>query len=140
MRARKRQRSSTVRALRWMLAAALIWAPTASQAATFLGYFKGRVACPGLGSQFINEDFSLTMEPGSHIGVLTIVGAPQHDVQTDWIVDGNWSYFSASFIGDTGPVVFNGWIKGGSRMRGNVAMHDYIEGCVVVGRLKGWLQ
>jgi hypothetical protein len=122
-----------------MLAAALIWAPTASEAATFLGYFKGRVACPGLGSQFLNEDFSLTMDPGTGIGVLTIVGAPQREVITDWIVDGKWSYFSASFIGD-GPVVFSGWIKSGKWMKGNVAIHDYVAGCVVVARLKGWLQ
>ena len=139
MSARNRDRSSYARVMRWMLAAALIWAPTASQAATFLGYFKGRAACPGAGSEFLNEQFTLTMEPGSGLGVLTVVGMPQLDVVTDWVVDGNWSYFAASFVQD-GAVVFNGWIKSGSRMRGNVAIHDYLTGCVVVARLKGWLQ
>jgi hypothetical protein len=128
-----------MRAIHWVLSAVLFLAPTASEAATFLGYFKGRAACPGAGSDFLREDFTLTMEPGTGTGVLTVVGMPQLDVATDWIVDGNWSYFSASFVQD-GAVVFNGWIKSGKWMKGNVAIHDYLSGCVVVARLKAWLQ
>src|SRR5262245_28423848 len=98
------------RVIHWVLSAVLFLAPTASQAATFIGSFKGRAACPGVGSEFLNEQFTLTMEPGTGIGVLTVVGMPQLDVATDWVVDGNWSYFAASFVQD-GAVVFNGWIK-----------------------------
>ena len=128
-----------VRAIHWVLSAVLFLAPAASQAATFIGSFKGRAACPGAGSDFLNERFTLTMDPGTGTGVLTVVGMPQLDVATDWVVDGNWSYFSASFVQD-GAVVFNGWIKSGKWMKGNVAIHDYLTGCVVVARLKAWLQ
>jgi hypothetical protein len=125
--------------MRWILMAALVWAPTASGATTWLGAIKGRVACPGLGSEIFYDDFTLEMEPGAGTGILTIVGYPPVEVFTDWTVDGKWSYFSASFHEPNGgPYIFNGWIRG-NRMRGYVAGHNYENGCMMIGRLKGWL-
>jgi len=124
----------------WALAAALVCMPAASGAATWIGGAKMRAVCPGLGSEFGYEEFTLQMEPGTGLGTLTMVGVGgvPLDVATDWVADGNWSYFSASVADPAGGVVLLfGWIRG-SRLRGWIAMHDYAGGCVLQGKIRGY--
>jgi hypothetical protein len=37
------------------------------------------------------------------------------------------------------PLVFDGWIRSGTWMRGYVSIHDYLTRCLGA-RLRGWLQ
>jgi hypothetical protein len=135
----ERPRGNRVRRARWALAAALLLAPAASGATTWLGQTRVLAVCPGLGSETQYDDFTLQMEPGSGQGTLTIVGMDPVPVATDWAVEGKWGYFSASLADAAGGVVsFYGWIKG-RRMRGWVLLHDYTSGCMLMGRLRGWL-
>jgi hypothetical protein len=123
--------------IRWVLVSALLWAPTASGAVTWVGMTKERSICPGMGSGITYHDFTLDMEPGSGFGTLTVVGGPPLPVATDWTVDGKYTYFAASIQdAEFGPVVFYGWTLG-SKMRGWIVVHDYSTGCMVMGRLKG---
>jgi len=125
--------------MRWMLAAALILAPAASGAETWIGFTRERGSCPGNGSSLYHDDFTLDMVPGSGTGFLTFAGYPAIPVVTNWNVDGSWAYFSASSADpNNGPIMFTGWIRG-RRMRGFVTGHNYATGCVFMGKLKGWL-
>ena len=136
-----RERNATwyVRTIRWMLASVLIWAPVASGAETWIGFTTERGACPGNGSSLYHDDFTLDMVPGSGTGFLTFAGYTAIPVVTNWNVDGKWAYFAASSADpNNGTLMLTGWIRG-RRMRGWVTGHDYTTGCVVLGKLKGWL-
>ena len=99
--------------IRWVLASALLWAPAASGAETFVGGTKERVICPGFGSEISYHDITLDMWQGPGTGQLTVAGIGTLEVVTDWMVDGKWGYFSASNQdADLGPVVLYGWIRG----------------------------
>jgi hypothetical protein len=126
--------------IRWVMAAGLLWLPTASGAATaWVGYAHARFICPGLGSTVEHEDFTLEMEPGSGLGTLTIAGIGSGQVVTDWTVDGRWGYFSASIADPAnGPLVLYGWIRG-NRMKGWITGHDYLQGCMTMGKIRAWL-
>jgi hypothetical protein len=135
----ERQRRYRLNVAGWALAAALLWAPAAGEATTWLGQTRVRDVCPGLGSSVSYDDFTLQMEPGSGQGTLTIVGWDPVPVVTDWVVEGRYGYFSASLADPAaGLMSFYGWIKG-RRMRGYVLLHDYASGCMSMGRLRGWL-
>jgi hypothetical protein len=125
--------------MRWLLAAALVWAPTASGATIWLGHMKETITCPGVGTTFSHDDFTLDMEPGSGFGTLTIVGGAPMQIATDWMVEGRWGYFSASYAdGVEGLYAMYGWIRG-RRMKGYFVSHSYLSGCVIIGKLRGWL-
>jgi hypothetical protein len=127
-----------MRRIRAVLAAALVWVPTASHATVWFGFTRETVACPGTGVSRYQDDFTLDMEPGTGTGILTFAGAPQLTANTDWTVDGKWGYFSASFpLPDGSPFILYGWMRG-RKMRGYVVSHDYTSGCVLMGKLKGW--
>jgi hypothetical protein len=122
------------------MAAALIWAPTASSAATWVGQMKENMICPGAGIQKGYDNFTLDMVQGSSVGLLTFAGAGTVDVVTDWTVDGRWGYFSASFIDPNGgPWVFYGSILG-RRMKGWIIGHSYGDGCILWGKLRAYAQ
>jgi hypothetical protein len=124
--------------MRSALASVLIWVPTASGATIWLGHTKESVICPGVGASVYHDDFTLAMEPGSGWGTLTFVGGDPIDVVTDWTVDGKWGYFSASFQEPNGgPFILYGWISG-KKMKGYVGGHIYGNGCVIMGKLRGW--
>jgi|GEM_PF-6353958 len=137
MRARNAKRWMT-RVARAVAVAALVGLPTASSAVTWLGSAKEWAVCPGVGGSPYYDDFTLIMEPGSGWGQLTYVGYNPIDVWVDWHIDGNWSYFSASYFDPAGgPYILTGWIKG-RRFRGWLVGHDYVNGCVMQGKVKGW--
>ena len=127
------------RMVRWVLASALLWAPVASGAETWVGGSKAQSICPGFGSEVIYDDITLDMSQGAGVGLLTIAGVGTVEVVTDWMVDGKWGYFSASVQdADFGPIVLYGWIRGG-RMKGWIVSHDYSNGCLIMGKLRAWL-
>ncbi len=127
------------RMIGWVVAAALVLMPAAGRAEGWVGQVKMRVSCPGTGSSFGVEDFTLEMPRGTGVGRLSFVGLGSVDVFTDWNVEGRWGYFSAS-VQDAafGPILFYGYIRG-SRMKGYIGIHDYTNGCVTIGKLRGWL-
>ena len=127
------------RMVRGMLAAALLGVPAASGAATWVGWSKQEVTCPGQGTWMEYSDFTLVMEPGSGVGTLTIAGFPGQQVLTDWMIDGNWARFVASALApeDGAPLVIYGMTHG-HKMKGLFVEHEYSTGCLVVGKLKAW--
>jgi hypothetical protein len=129
------------RTLRWMLASALLFAPAASGAVTWVGAAKARDVCPGLGAQNEFVNFTLDMEPGSSLGVLTFAGSAPQQAVTDWTVNGRGAYFSASLQlpEDGGPLVLYGWTRG-NKMRGYAVLHMYTTGCLAFGKLKAVAQ
>ena len=136
---RKQHGRFNERMVRWALASALLWAPVASSAETFVGGTKAREICPGFGSEVIYDDITLDMWQGAGLGQLTIAGIGTVEVVTDWMVDGKWGYFSASVQdAEFGPIVLYGWIVG-RKLRGWVVSHDYSNGCLIMGKLKAWL-
>lgn len=135
----KRQATWQRRVARGLLAAALIWAPTLSSAATWLGRMKTSITCPGVGTTFTTDEFTLSMDPGSGFGTLTVVGGNPMGVATDWMIEGRWGYFSASYADQVeGLYTVYGWTRG-RRMKGYFSSHSYTTGCVMIGRVRGWL-
>lgn len=120
------------------LAAALLLLPAAAGAATWVGWTKQEIICPGAGSWIDFDDFTLVMEPGSGTGVLTLAGFPGVDVATDWTIDGNWAHFAVSTqLPDGGTFMLYGTTHG-HKMKGYMAVHEYTTGCIAIGKLKAW--
>jgi hypothetical protein len=123
--------------VRGLLASVLLLAPAAGRADVFTGGIKETEICPGLGVDYLFEDFSLDIVTGSNVGLLTILGGGA-EVITDWHVDGRWGYFSASIADPVvGALTLYGWIRG-AKMKGWLIQHDYISGCILYGKLKAW--
>ena len=134
----KRDEKWPLRMVRGLLTSALLLAPAASGAETFSGGIKETQVCPGLGVEYLWDDFSLDIEPGASVGWITLLGGG-FEVVTDWMVDGKWGYFSASVQdADFGPIVLYGWIRG-RKMKGWVIQHDYSTSCILYGKLKASL-
>lgn len=138
----RRQHGRAVRrAVRWALAAALLWFPTAGSAATWVGGTKEKFVCPGLGHTVEYFNFTLDMQPGFGLGTLTYAGAQPIDVVAEWTNDGRWAYFTATGTEPNGgPLVFYGYTRG-ARMRGWVVYQSFgTDGCMSMGSLRAWGQ